>query len=139
MINTHFAPIIYVDIFQLLIWTKFVVWTVGRWFGTKSFEKINHYFYKHQLFHIKTYLSRGVSRRELANETTRLLWLDSLWASRNKRKYSSPLAKGKGVMRSGLLMPAMVAVLLNSIQDSEKKFKKWWKLFLISRWKAKKL
>lgn len=65
------------------------------------------------------YLSLGVSRLELAKETTLLDGFDSLWASLNKRRYSSPFAKGSGVVLSGLLTPAMVAAVLSSIHDSK--------------------
>jgi hypothetical protein len=52
---------------------------------------------------------------ELANETTRLDWLDSLCASRNNLRYSSPDANGSGVTRVGLVVEE------SSIHDSVEK------------------
>lgn len=61
-----------------------------------------------------------MSRRELANETTKLECPDSRWASRNNRKYSSPDENGKGVTRSGVRGPDCPLLAVNSIHESVK-------------------
>lgn len=67
-------------------------------------------------------LLRGLSRREPAKETTRLLSFDSRCASRNRRRYSSPppFEKGResGVMRSGLRLPEFMPELFPDLSEA---------------------